>query len=243
MRYLIKFSYDGSNFFGYQKQKNRRTIQGELERVLCIIAKKNVFVSASGRTDALVHAYEQCAHFDLENIIEPNCLKKGMNSLLPDDIYIKEVSFVHKNFHARFDVVKKEYCYKINMGEFNPIERNYIYQLNHSLNLDKINESLKFFKGEHNFKSFTKSTNEIDNYVRIIYDILIDVSNDIVTITFIGNGFLRYMVRNIVGTLIFIGEGKIEPNCVKTILEYEDRKKAYKTAPANGLYLKKVYYE
>ncbi len=243
MRYLIRFSYDGSNFYGYQKQNDKRTIQGELERVLTELSNDKVVVCASGRTDALVHANNQYAHFDLNLNISCEGLKKALNSLLPNDIYVKDVSIVSGDFHARFSVVAKEYIYKINLGEYNPIDRNYIYQYNRYLDITKMQEAIKFFEGKHNFKSFTKSNSEIVDYEREIYETKIVVNNNIMSIVFKGNGFLRYMVRNLVGILISVGEGKIMPNEITKILNFEDRTKAGKTAPASGLYLNNVYYE
>ncbi len=243
MRYLMRFSYDGSNFYGYQKQNDRRTIQGELERVLEKISNERIVVCASGRTDALVHANNQCAHFDLNLNISCDSLKKALNSLLPNDIYIKEVLVVFQNFHARFSVVAKEYIYKINLGEYNPMERNYIYQYNRCLDINQMQEAIKFFEGKHNFKSFTKSNPQIVDYEREIYEAKIVVNDNILLIIFKGNGFLRYMVRNLVGILISVGEGKIMPKEIVQILNFEDRTKAGKTAPASGLYLNNVYYE
>ena len=111
MRYLIRFSYDGSNFYGYQKQPNKRTIQGELENVLSRISKEKISISASGRTDSFVHAINQYAHFDMNLDIPTDSLKKAINSLITGDIYVKEVKKVDSNFHARFSVIKKEYVY------------------------------------------------------------------------------------------------------------------------------------
>lgn len=243
MRYLIKFSYDGSNFFGYQKQLDKRTIQGEIENVLKMISNEDVHVSSSGRTDALVHAINQFAHFDLNLNISSDNLQKALNSLLPNDIYIKEIRTVSSDFHARFCVKEKEYIYKINVGEYDPFMRNYIYQYNKPLDLEKMRLAIQFFKGKHNFKSFTKTNPDITDYDREIYDVDIERDNDILVIRFKGNGFLRYMVRNMVGTLISVGEGKTSPSEIKQIFEFEDRTKAKKTAPANGLYLNNVYYE
>ena len=127
MKYLITFSYDGSGYNGYQKQPKKKTIQGELEKALKKINKDNkVSVHASGRTDAGVHANNQKAHFTLDINIKPENLQKALNSLTPSDIYIKRVESVDDKFHARFDVKAKEYVYKINMGEYDPIERNYV---------------------------------------------------------------------------------------------------------------------
>ena len=243
MRYLIRFSYDGSNFYGYQKQPNKRTVQGELENVLSRISKEKISISASGRTDSFVHAINQYAHFDMNLDIPTDSLKKAINSLITGDIYVKEVKKVDSNFHARFSIIKKEYVYKINLGEYNPFDRNYIYQYNNPLDIQKMRFALNYFKGIHNFKSFVKTTDEITDFVREIYDINITVDNDILCINFVGNGFLRYMVRNMVGTIISVGEGKTDVLEIPKIFEYEDRRKAKKTAPACGLYLKNVYYE
>ena len=242
MRYLINFSYDGSNFFGYQKQVDKRTVQGELEKVLFKLANKKISVSASGRTDALVHALNQYAHFDLDINITSEKLKKALNSILPSDIYIKKVEEVTCDFHARFNVKAKEYIYKINVDEYNPIERNYIYQYNKELDIEKMRKEIIFFEGVHNFKSFTKSNSEIDDYEREIYETRIDVIDNIVTIYFKGNGFLRYMVRNMVGCLIEVGQGKRDIKDILNILELKDRTKAGMIAPACGLYLMNVYY-
>lgn len=243
MKYKIIFSYDGTNFSGYQIQPNKRTIQQEIETVLTKINNKQIKISASGRTDAKVHANNQTAHFTLEKKMEKNKLKHALNSLLPEDIYIKQIEEVNDNFHARFDITKKEYIYKINTQEYNPIDRNYIYQYGKPLNINKIEQATKELIGTHNFKAFTKVDEEKESYVRTIYDIKIEEKNGIITLTFIGNGFLRYMIRNIVGTLIEIGNGKRNQEEIKEILVSEDRKKAGITAPPCGLYLNKVYYE
>lgn len=246
MRYFMTFSYDGSEFSGYQKQPRERTIQKSIEDVLKEInGGKLVNLVASGRTDAGVHALNQKAHFDMDKEIEPDKLAKGINSLLPDDIYIKKIEIVKDDFHARFSAIGKEYIYKINMGEYNPIERNYIYQYNHRLDISEIERALKYLEGEHNFKSFTKSTEEITDYVRKISNTSIvrdDKDLNKITISFVGTGFMRYMVRNMVGLLIEIGEGKRKSEEVIEILKQENRIFAGKTAPACGLYLKNVFY-
>ncbi len=243
MRYLITFSYDGTNFNGYQKQLNKRTIQEEIEKVLTKINNYKVLITASGRTDSKVHAINQKAHFDFDKKIQLEKLKNAMNSLLPDDIYIKRIQKVKKDFHARFDVVAKEYEYKINMGKYNPLERNYVYQYNDKLNINLIKEAIKYLEGTHNFKTFTKTTNEQKNYIRTIIKTEVKLKNNILTISFKGTGFLRYMVRNMIGTLICVGEGKIKPVEIKEMLKKQDRKCAPFTARPEGLYLKNVYYK
>ena len=242
MRYLITFSYDGSKYFGYQKQKGVNSVQEDLEKVLSLINNKPVSVCASGRTDAGVHANGQCAHFDIDINITPDKLKNALNGLLNGNIYVKSVVEVPDTFHARFDVKQKEYIYKINTGEYSPIYKDYIYQYCKPLDVDSMKIAIKSFEGEHNFKSFTKANVETNNFVRTIYSTAITKDNDIITIKFVGNGFMRYMVRNMVGFLIEIGEGKRNISDVNSVLLEEDRTKAGKTAPPEGLYLNKVTY-
>ena len=246
MRYFIRFSYDGSKYNGYQKQPKMRTVQGELEKALkSINANKAVSVSASGRTDAGVHAYGQCAHFDLSTSITCEKLRSALNSLIPDDMYVRTVSEVSDDFHARFDVKAKEYVYKINMGVYNPIEKDYVYQYNRKLDIPEIERALKYFEGTHDFRSFVKIDEEKEDYTRTIVQTSLkrDVKNvNTITISILGTGFMRYMVRNIVGLLIEIGEGKYKSEDVIEILKMKDRTKAGICAPACGLYLKDVFY-
>lgn len=247
MRYLITFSYDGSGYKGYQKQPKTKTIQGEIEKALRKInGNKVVRINASGRTDAGVHALNQKAHFDLNIDITKEKLKNAINSLTPDDIYVKSVEEVSDVFHARFNVKAKEYIYKINMGEYDPIERNYVYQYNKKLDVVEMERALKYLEGEHDFTSFSKADEEKENFTRrIVQTNLIRNMKQVnkITICFLGTGFLRYQVRNMVGTLIEIGEGKRRSEEIIDILEAKDRRKAGKTANPEGLYLKDVFYE
>ena len=246
MRFFITFAYDGSKYHGYQKQPKTRTVQGELERVLTTINNnEKVCVSASGRTDALVHALNQKAHFDLIINITKDKLKYALNNMLPKDIYIKQVEVVENDFHARFNVKSKEYIYKINVGEYNPIDKDYIYQYNKNLNIEEMKKAIKYLEGTHDFKSFTKVDDERDDYVRTIFraSITHDQNNlDIINISFLGTGFLRYMVRNMVGYLIEIGEGKHSSGDIIDVLNACNRTCAGITASPEGLYLKDVFY-
>ncbi len=246
MRYLITFSYDGTNYSGYQKQPKKKTIQEEVEKVLSKInGNKKVIINATGRTDAGVHALNQKAHFDLEKEIDTNLLKKSLNEMLPEDIYVKKVEIVADDFHARFNVKAKEYIYKINLGEYNPLEKNYVYQYNKRLDISEMERALKYLEGEHNFKSFTKANDEKEDYKRTIIRATLERNpknvNELI-ISLIGTGFMRYMVRNIVGLLIEIGEGKRKSEDIFKILAAEDRTAAGKTAPPNGLYLNDIFY-
>ena len=244
MRYLMIFSYDGSNFSGYQIQKNKKTVQGEIEKALFKInGNKIVKIHASGRTDRGVHAVNQKAHFDFKEC-NPTKLINSLNKILSDDIYIKDIKKVSDDFHARFNVLKKEYIYKINVGQYNPCMRNYVLQFNDNLDISKMQNAANYLIGEHNFKAFTKANlaNSKEDFIRTIYEIDVKENKDEIILKFVGSGFMRYMVRNIVGVLLDVGTGKIKETDVLDILNSLNRQKASITAPACGLYLNQVYY-
>lgn len=244
MRFLLKFSYDGIAYHGYQYQKGLDTIQKRLEEALEKInnnTKTNVI--ATGRTDKGVHALCQYAHVDLDINITEQKLKRALNSNLPNDIHIIETKIVPKDFHARYNVKEKEYKYYINTGEYNPLERNYVFQYNYQLNIKKMQEAIKIFLGTHDFRAFVTDNKEKENCIRTITKATIEeLSNKKIVITFQGTGFLRYQVRNMVGILIQIGEDKITKQKLQEILDSKNRSNNGKTAPAVGLYLTKVMY-
>ena len=244
MRYLIKFSYDGSNYAGFQSQKGLETIQVKMEEALTKInnGKKTVLV-ATGRTDKGVHALAQYAHADIDVNITEKKLKRAMNSNLPTDIHVIETKEVRDYFHARYNVKEKIYEYRINLGEYNPLERNYVFQYNHELDIEKMKKAISYFEGEHDFRAFVTDNKEKENCIRTITKTKIKKEKDKLIITFQGTGFLRYQVRNMVGILIRVGEGKIEPKQVEKIIASKDRTKSGKTAPSEGLYLVDVIYK
>lgn len=242
MRYLITFSYDGSNFKGFSKQDGLRTVQGEIENVLKFINNRETKISASGRTDKGVHALKQVCHADIFVDITEYKLKCAMNSLLPSDIHVIETKVVDDNFHARYMVKEKVYEYKLNMGEYNPIERNYVYQFNKKLDVNKMIKASKYLIGVHDFKAFTPNKDIRNNYIREIYNIEISNKNDIVIFTFKGNGFIKYQIRNMVGLLIQVGINKKEIIDVKKILDSKNRCNGFRTSHPEGLYLKDVIY-
>lgn len=244
MRYLIKFSYDGTLFYGYQKQNDLRTVEKELENALYNINDHSITkVFAAGRTDRGVHALCQCAHFDIDVDITEYKLKCAINSLTPEDIHVFSTKIVDKDFHARFNVLEKTYIYKINVGEYNPIDKNYIYQFNKELNLGDMQIAIKDFIGKHNFKSFVSDEVIKDNYERVIIDATIKKNGDIITFSFKGNGFMKYQVRNMVGTLIKVGKGKLPNSIVCDIFKNPSLKKHVYTAPSQGLYLADIVYK
>lgn len=244
MRYKIKFSYDGSAYAGFQSQKGLETIQEKMEEALTKVNNgKKTNIVATGRTDKGVHALAQYGHADIDVNITEKKLKRALNSNLPEDIHVIETQEEKDDFHARYNVKEKKYEYKINLGEYNPIERKYVFQYNHELDINKIKEAIQYFEGEHDFRAFVTDNKEKENCIRTITKTKVEVKNNILTINFQGTGFLRYQVRNMVGILIRVGENKIEPEKITEIINSKDRTKSGKTAPAEGLYLVDVIYE
>ncbi len=240
MRYLINLSYDGSHFFGYQIQDNEITVEGEIERVLSKILNTSINTIASSRTDKGVHAINQYCHFDYDKELDTSLLSHSMNSMLNDYIYIKSIKKVNDDFHARYDVKHKEYIYKINMGEYNPIEYNYIYQYNKKIDKEILDKYINQISGKHNFKSFT-SDKDKESYER---DIKVDykIENDILYLRFYSTGFLRYMIRNLVGLLLDINDKKKSIEDIPRIFSDENRCSSGVCASPFGLYLNKVEY-
>ncbi len=242
MRYFVSFSYDGSCFSGFQRQEGLKTVQGVFEDALSSLEGSLVTISASGRTDKGVHAKGQCAHFDLSKNVTTYGLKKYLNRSFEGEIYISSVFIVDDKFHARYNVKTKVYSYYINMGEFNPMMRNYIYQYGEKLDVSLMKEAASYLIGEHDFRSFASFSNDKDNCVRIIKSIDFKVKDNVLKITFVGNGFLRKMIRNIVILFIGVGSGIYEPSYIKEILDKKKRDGNLKCAPSCGLYLEKVNY-
>ncbi len=241
MRYVIHFSYDGTNFSGYQAQPGKRTIQGCLEEALLKINNhKKTVITATGRTDRGVHAKEQYAHVDIQVEITPYKLKRALNSNLPEDIHVIDTKVVDDTYHVRYHVLRKEYQYRLNMGEYNPLMRHYVYQYNYTLDVDKMRKAIKYFEGEHDFRAFVTENKEKENCIRNIEVALIQQEQEELIFTFIGNGFMRYQIRNMVGVLLKVGTGKIEPIVVKEILDSKVRGKHGAKAPACGLCLMRI---
>ena len=200
-------------------------------------------IHSSGRTDAHVHAINQYGHVDIQVDITEEKLKRALNSLLPDDIYVKSTKIVDDNFHARYMVSSKEYLYKINMGEYNPIEKNYVYQLCKKLNVRKMKKAINYFIGKHDFTTFSSNEDRKENNIRTIYNAYIEEDNDQLLISFKGTGFLKYMVRIMVGALIMVGLEKIKPEDIIDMFDKKDKSLVKITANPEGLYLYKVEYK
>ena len=187
MRYLMSISYDGSKYSGMQKLKDAKTIQGELEEVLTKMNEKEVFVKAAGRTDKGVHALDQKCHFDIDKDTNPYKLSYYINNATSKYLHVNDLEIVDDNFHARFMVKKKEYVYKINVGKYNPIMADYIYNYNKDIDINRLKEVAEVFKGFHSYKAFVSGKR--DSYLSIIDEIKIMRYNDTVEITFIGKSF------------------------------------------------------
>lgn len=236
--YLIEFSYDGSKFYGYQKQKDKITVQGELERVLSRLDNKYVKVTGSGRTDVGVHALSQVSNFKLSLDINPKKLKNLLNHQLNKSIYIKKCILTNVDFHSRFSAKEKTYMYKIRIGNYNPLLVDYMLQLKSPLNIKAIKKASKVFLGEHDFENFTSGKR--DNYITTITNIKIYTKKDII-IKVTGKHFYQYMVRNIVGALIEVGLGKTNIDTLIKMLNKTTNQKL-STAFPQGLYLEKIKY-
>lgn len=241
MRYLVCMSYDGSKYYGFQIQKDKITIEGEIESILSKILNEPINIIGCSRTDKGVHANEFYFHFDTNKELNINKLIYSLNKLTDDSLYIKNIKVVDDTFHARYSVKDKEYLYIINMNEYSPVKRNIELEYNKSINIDLIKEASTYLLGTHNFKSFT-SDNEKNNYVRTINYIKFEYDNGLLKIYINADGFLKYMVRNIIGLFIEINEGKKSIEDINDILVSEDRTKLGITCSSQGLYLNKVNY-
>jgi tRNA pseudouridine38-40 synthase len=247
----LTISYDGTDYCGWQKQKNGKTIQGEIERCLATMTREEISLHGAGRTDAGVHALAMVAHFNCRSQISSKTLQIGANSMLPGAIRIMEATEVDQDFHARFSAVGKKYRYSIFTGKIQPpFFRFTSLHVTAPLNLVLMQDCLNVIVGTHDFSSFEntgsrdKSKTTGRGAVRTIHSaILIQPEKDLLIIEYTGDGFLKNMVRNIIGTLLDAGKGKFSPIAFKEILEVKDRAKAMATAPAHGLNLVEVYYK
>ncbi|ADQ15307.1 tRNA pseudouridine(38-40) synthase TruA [Halanaerobium hydrogeniformans] len=244
--YKITLEYDGSNYSGWQRQKNtKETIQEKLENALSKINKNKVEVIGSGRTDAGVHAAGQTANFFLDIQIPTYKIPIAINTHLPDDIICYKAEKVAKDFHARYDARGKKYRYRILNSNFNSVfVRNYVYKVHQRLDLDIMQKGAKIFLGSHDFAAFCSAGSSVDSTIREIYSFDINSkTNGEIQIDISGSGFLYNMVRILVGTLIELAKGKRNLADLEEILAGTQRERAGFTAPAKGLTLLEVFYD
>ncbi|EHO53312.1 tRNA pseudouridine(38-40) synthase TruA [Lentilactobacillus kisonensis] len=249
IRYKVTIAYDGTLFSGFQRQPNKRTIEGVLTQKVNLMAKNPqlpIVVYGSGRTDAGVHAFGQVVHFDFPFDLPTEAIYRGLNSMLPLDMEVMKVETVSPNFHARYDVSGKRYFYRVDLGEFlNPFKRNYTGHWKFPLDVERVRAALPDFIGEHDFSSFVASGSTAKSNVRTIYEATanFDEKANELQLEFYGNGFLYNMVRIMVGVIVEIGAQRRPEHDILRLYAVKDRNQARLTMPASGLYLKKVYYE
>lgn len=243
MNIMLTVAYDGTNYVGFQKQKNGISIQEVLENALFELTKENIKITASGRTDAGVHAVGQVVNFTTKSRIPAGSFFKALNPLLPSDIKVLNSKQVDKDFNARKSAKRKTYVYSLYYGEtINPLLDRYAVLEEKELDIEKLNQAKEVFVGEHDFKCFCASGSSVKTTVRTIYDIEIIKTEIGVDISVTGNGFLYNMIRTLVGTLIKMEKGDLTVENAKEILSSGNRKLVGKTYPAKGLKLKSVIY-
>lgn len=246
-RYKAIIAYDGTNFNGFQKQPNGRTVQEEIEQTLTKMANgKEITVFGSGRTDAGVHAMGQVIHFDYPEERPLERMRFALDTQSPEDIAVKKVAIVSEDFHARYLVKEKTYQFRVDIGKpRSPFLRHYASYFPYPIDVEKIQRALPDLLGTHDFTSFCASGSSIEDKVRTIYEAKMEVNEtgDELLFTFRGNGFLYKMIRILVGTLLKIGNGRLAEDSIPEIIAKKDRNAAGPTAHPEGLYLYEVKYE
>lgn len=238
MKYLMTITYDGKNYYGFQRQNNKPTIQGEIEKALSVILKEKIEIVGSGRTDAKVSAYKQTINFETEKNIDKNKFVRSMNGILPSDIKVLDV--IVSNIHVRKANKKKTYLYKMFLSNFvHPLHTNRL-TISPNLDIKAMKKFVKLIVGTHDFLGFKSSGNDVNSTIRSIYKAKLILKNNKLDFFITGNGFLYKMVRNIVGTMLKIGEHKINLSEIKKSI-FSTYKSTY-TAPSEYLYLYDIKY-
>lgn len=235
-------AYDGAFFHGFQRQTNLISVQSVLEETLTEILKTEVVIHGAGRTDALVHAYGQVVHFDSEQLVPPKNLKKIVNKKVYPHIYVSDIEIVDESFHSRKSAKGKEYHYIVDIGEYDPLQNNYVLYHHNRIDIEKIKKAMTYIVGTHDFKSLSKNK-ELKTTTRTIKSFELIVEGTRLTFKIVGNGFMYNMVRIIVALMLKVGEGKLEVEDVSRIIAAKNRKLVPWVAPARGLYLMRVFYE
>ena len=250
MNFKLLIQYDGTDFHGWQVQENQRTVQGELERTLSLIEDAEVSVVGSGRTDAGVHAEGQVANIQLNRAFTPDKLRLAINGNLWRDVRILKVEKAADDFHARFSAKMKTYVYRVvNAPVVSPFWARYAHHEARPLDIGRMNETARLFLGEHDWTAFSAARSDVEHRVRTITEFTVEsywdfrANASILEFRISANGFLRYMVRSIVGTMLEVGRGEKDSDTIQTAIVNLNRDLAGKTAPAHGLTLLKVHYE
>ncbi|GAB4444096.1 MAG: tRNA pseudouridine(38-40) synthase TruA [bacterium] len=241
--FKVCVEYEGTNYFGWQRQKGAVTVQQVIEDKLSFLLGEKVYVFGSGRTDSGVHAINQYFHFRTKKTLPVNAYLYGLNSMLPADIRIKNIEIVPDGFHACFSAKRKSYKYLIlNRKMPSALLRNFCWHISYPLDVDLMNRCAETIVGTIDFSSFRASLCSRKNPVRTVYEAFWNKDGEELTFFITANGFLHNMVRILVGTMVDVGRGKISLEEFKNILEKRDRRTAGRTAPPQGLYLYEVYY-
>ncbi len=240
---LLTISYDGSNYHGWQVQKNAVTVQEVFQNAVKKLFKQNIDIKGCSRTDSGVHANKYCVSFKTDTDIPCENIIMALNSYLPDDIAVLNCTDMDIDFHARYNVVKKEYVYIINNSKIrNPFLRNYAFWYRYDIDTDYLNEQAQAFVGTYDYSGFCSANSGVEDTVRTVHSFEVSRKGDIVYFKVSADGFLYNMVRIMVGTLLFVNEGKIKKDELKNVILSKNRKLAGKTAPPQGLYLNDVIY-
>lgn len=246
VRYKAIIAYDGTDFSGFQRQNDRRTVQGELEKTLYRLnGKHEVVVHGSGRTDAGVHALGQVIHFDMNGERDEEKLRFALDTQSPDDISILSIERVANDFHARYFPHEKVYCYRVDLNRSrSPFKRRYAAHFPYELDIEAMKRGARVLEGTHDFTSFCATGSSVEDKVRTIYRITIELDEERneLLMTYYGNGFLYKMVRLMTGTLLRLGNGRLDTD-VQMILDRKDQNQVLWTAPPEGLYLVEVKYK
>ena len=244
MRVLLKISYIGSAYHGWQVQPNGITVQKVVQEALQTVYKNdNIGVTGCSRTDAGVHANEFFCHYDVDKFIPETGIVAALNTVLPDDIAALECRYVEDSFHARYSAKYKNYIYRIYNAEVpDPFEAHRSWHIVRQLDDEKMNKFAKQIIGTYDFIGFSSSGRTVEDTVRTVTDCSVSREDNIVTLNVTADGFLYNMVRIIVGTAISVSDGKIDPDNTKEIILSKNRNAAGQTAPPHGLYLNKVFY-
>lgn len=242
--YKLIIEYDGSRYYGWQRQPDQNTIQGKIEDVLTKMCDREVEVIGAGRTDAGVHAKGMVANTNLETEMTCDEIRDYLNRYLPDDISVLTVKEASPRFHARYNAIGKTYCYTCFDGPVKPVfDRKYYTRLEETADVEKMRDAAALLMGEHDFRNFCVNPRMKKSTVRNVDKIEIVRDGGYIRFTFHGNGFLQNMVRIMVGTLLEVGYSRMTPEDVKEALDCPDRKKAGPTAPAQGLCMMSVDYD
>ena len=243
INYKLEISYDGTRYYGWERQPDKDTIQGKLEHVLSILNGSPVEVIGAGRTDAGVHARKMTANVRLSVKLSPEEIREYMNQYLPDDISVNKLVIASDRFHARYNAVGKLYTYTCYIGDEKPVfDRKYVTIPDFKPDVEAMRNAAAYLVGTHDFKAFCSNPKMKKSTVRCVDSIEIIQKKDRLYLNFHGNGFLQNMVRIMTGTLLEVGAGRMSPVRVQEILEGLDRREAGPTAPAKGLCLMKVDY-